>query len=178
MERFELLQAYQGSRRWRAAELVVQLSEGHTLRYMLEEDRPPELIEQRLTQEFVSRFVPGPKYAAMATSGFLDHILLAQTFGRDWKAGKQRVIRRSNEKYMVRDLTGTFDKRYPQRKLTLAVAALSQSPVPNWEKLEPDADIEMRFEMNFGLPVSEPSQLLVSPERPNCCGFPIKPQCY
>ena len=55
---------------------------------------------------------------------------------------------------MVRDLTGTFDKRYPQRKLTLAVAALSQSPVPNWEKLEPDADIEMRFKMNFGLPVS------------------------
>ena len=60
------------SRRWRAAELVVQLSEGHTLRYMLEEDCPPELIEQRLTQEFVSRFVT--KYAAMATSGFLDHI--------------------------------------------------------------------------------------------------------
>ncbi len=54
-------------------ELIVRRAEGYTLRYLLEEDRPPEQVEQRLTQEFVARYAPGAKYTKMAASGFLDH---------------------------------------------------------------------------------------------------------
>jgi hypothetical protein len=170
--RFDLLEDFRAFPPLARKELIVRRAEGHTLRYLLEEERPPEQIEQRLTQEFVARYAPGPKYARMAAAGFLDHVLLAEVFsGSDWKTGKRGDRRRGDVKYQVQSLTGTFDDRYPQRTVTLAVASVAQSPAPDWERLDPEADLELRFEFNYGLPPAEPSQLLVAPERPNVAVF-------
>lgn len=171
LARFELGDAFSAFPPLARKELIVRRAEGHTLRYLLEEDRPPEQIEQRLTQEFVARYAPGLKYAQMAAAGFLDRVLLEETFRGDWKAGKRSNCQRGNVKYQIQELTGTFDPRYPQRKLTLAIASTAQSPAPDWEKLNPDADVELRFEFNYGLLAAEPSQLLIAPERPNVAVF-------
>ena len=168
---FNLLDSFSAFPPLARKELIVRRAEGHTLRYLLEEDRPPEQIEQRLTQEFVARYAPGPKYAWMAATGFLEQVLLEETFSRDWKTGKLTNQQRGDAKYQLRALTGTFDRRYPQRKLTLAIAAMPQSPAPDWEKLDPEANVELRFEFNYGLSSAEPSQLLIATDRPDVAVF-------
>lgn len=171
LARFNLLEDFRAFPPLSRRELITQLSEGHTLRLLLEEERPPEYIEQRLTQEFVARFVPGQKYARMAAAGFLEHILLPGTFGNNWKPGKDKELQVGQVRYRLQSLVGTFDKAYPQRKLTLAVTSVPQSLAPNWEKLDAEADIELRFEFNYELSPSEPSQLLIAPLRPDIAIF-------
>jgi len=171
LSRFNLVDSFRAFPPLARKELVVRRAEGHTLRYLLEEERPPEQIEQRLTQEFVARYAPGPKYAQMAATGFLEQVLLEETFSRGWKVGKLVDRQRGDIKYQLQLLTGTFDHRYPERKLALSVAAMPQSPAPDWEKLEPEVEIEMRFEFNYGLSPAEPSQLLVAPDRPDVAVF-------
>lgn len=171
LARFELGDGFRAFPPLARKELIVRRAEGYTLRYLLEEDRPPEQIEQRLTQEFVARYAPGSKYAQMAATGFLDHVLLEETFRGDWKTGRRHEYQRGNIKYQLQELTGTFDPRYPQRKLTVAITSVPQSPTPDWEKLDPEADIELRFEFNYGLLSTEPSQLLIAPERPDIAVF-------
>lgn len=168
---FEMIDSFHAFPPLARKELIVRRAEGYTLRYLLEEERPPEQVEQRLTQEFVARYAPGPKYARMAAAGFLEHVLLEETFSGDWKPGKHNDRQRENVKYQMQELTGTFDRRYPQRKLTLALASMSQSLAPDWEKLDPEADIELHFEFNYGLLATEPNQLLIAPERPDVAIF-------
>jgi len=170
---FELLDSFHAFPPLARKELIVRRAEGHTLRYLLEEDRPPEQIEQRLTQEFVARYRPDSKHARMAASGFLAHVLLEETFRGDWKVGRRQDCERGGIKYQLQELIGTFDLRYPQRKITLAIASTSQSPAPDWQKLDPDSDIELRFEFNYGLLPTEPSQLLIAPERPDVAVFQL-----
>jgi uncharacterized protein YoxC len=169
--RFDMLDSFRAFPPLARKELVVRRAEGHTLRYLLEQDRPPEQIEQRLTQEFVARYAPGPKYAQMAADGFLEQVLLEETFSRDWKASKLADCQRAGVKYQLQQLEGTFDRRYPQRNLTVAIAVMPQSSAPDWQKLDPEADIELRFEFNYGLSAVEPSLLLVAPERPDVAIF-------
>lgn len=171
LARFDLLDSFRAFPPLARKELVVRRAEGHTLRYLLEEDRPPEQIEQRLTQEFVARYHPGPKYAQMAATGFLQHVLLEETFSRGWKTGKLVDRQRGNIEYQLQLFTGTFDDHYPNRQLAVAVAAMPQSPAPDWNTLIDDVDIEMRFEFNYGLSQAEPSQLLVAPNRPDVAVF-------
>lgn len=155
-------------------DLFFLLSEGYTLRYLLEEERPPEAIEQRLTQEFVKRYAPTAAYAAMAAQGFLHLILLSDTFGANWKAvGKTRERREGNTYTLSQRVVGSFDRRFPQRMVNLVVSALPQSPAPTWQKFDPDAQIELRFELNYNLAATEPSQLLVASERPDVAVFQL-----
>jgi len=171
LARFDLLDSFRAFPPLARKELVVRRAEGHTLRYLLEEDRPPEQIEQRLTQEFVARYSPGLKYAQMAAAGFLEHVLLEETFDRDWKAGELTSRKRGDVEYQLQTLTGTFDDRYPERTVALAVASMPQSLAPDWEKLATEVEIELRFEFNYGLSGAEPSQLLVKSDRPDVAVF-------
>lgn len=173
LARFDLKASFLSFPALARRELVVERSEGYTLRYLLEDDRPPEYVEQRLTSEFARRYAPGAKYAGMAAQGLLVHVLLEETFGGKWKGDRPRDITRDQMKYRLQTLTGTFDNRFPQRNVTLAIAAVPQSPAPVWEKLDQDADIELRFELNYNLAATEPSQLLVAPERPDVAVFQL-----
>lgn len=174
LKRFDLQEAFDTFPPLARKDLFSLLSEGYTLRYLLEEDRPPEAIEQRLTQEFVKRYAPNPTYAYMAAQGFLHLILLSDTFGTNWKMqGKTQERRDGNAIYYSQRVVGTFDRRFPQRLINLVVAALPQSQAPNWQKANPDDAIELRFELNYNLSLTEPSQLLVSPERPEVAVFQL-----
>ena len=171
LARFNMLDNFQTFPPLARRELITQLAEGHTLRFLLEEDRPPEYIEQRLTQEFFARFVPGKKYARMAAEGFLKHILLSDTFTGDWKAGKVSETRIGQTHYLLQRLTGTFDQNYPQRDVAVTVTAVPQPAAPDWQKIDTEVDIELRFELIYNLLPTEASQLLVSPDRPDVAVF-------
>lgn len=172
LKRFDLMESFDAFPPLARKDLFFLLSEGYTLRYLLEEERPPEAIEQRLTQEFVKRYAPNAAYAAMAAQGFLHLLLLPETFGTNWKpVGKTKERREGNASYYSQLMVGTFDRRYPQRSLNLIVAALPQSQAPSWKKHDPDSQIELRFELNYGLSATEPSQLLVAPNRPDTAVF-------
>lgn len=154
-------------------ELVTQLSGGYILRYLAEEETPPEQIEQRLTKEFVTRYAPGKTYADGAAEGFLRQVLIEPTFASGWRVERQNNIRIDNVMYRAALLRGTFDSRYPERSLVLTVAAVPQSLPPRWQNPATDAELELRFEMNFALSVTEPSRLLVSPQTPNLAVFQL-----
>lgn len=172
LKRFGHLESFNAFPPLARKDLFSLLSEGYTLRFLLEEDRPPEAIEQRLTQEFVNRYAPSSKYAGMAAQGFLHLILLSDTFGTNWKPlGKTQERREGNAYILTQRMVGSFDRRFPQRTLNLVVAALPQSQAPDWQKLAPDAQIELRFELNYNLSAMEPSQLLVAPNRPDMAVF-------
>lgn len=151
-------------------ELIYGLAEGQTLRALLEDERPPEQIEQRLIREFVARFSPSKKYAEMAADGFLWQLLLSDTFkGNGWKQGKKSGHQTIPH---VELLVGSFfDKTYPQREVALAVSAIPQSQTPSWKKLINESEIEFHFELNYELPATEPSQLFVAPNRPEIAVF-------
>lgn len=174
VQRFDLLQGFNAFPPLARKDLFALLSEGYTLRYLLEEERPPEAIEQRLTQEFVKRYAPNTAYGVMAAKGFLNLILLSDTFGANWKpVGKTKELTEGNSYVIYQRVTGSFDRRYPQRMVNLVVAAMPQSQAPNWQKLDPDAQIELRFELNYNLASTEPSQLLVAPDRPDMAVFQL-----
>ncbi len=97
----------------------------------------PEQVEQRLTQEFVARYAPGAKYTKMAASGFLDHVLMSEVFGSDWRTGERDEQRRAGVTYLLQKLTGTFDPRYPDRRVTLALTSVQQSQAPDFENWTP-----------------------------------------
>ncbi len=73
--------------------------------------------------------------------------------------------------YLLQKLTGTFDPRYPDRRVTRSTDSVQQSQAPDYEKLDPEAEIELRFEFNYGLLPTEPSQLLVAAARPDVAVF-------
>lgn len=172
LSRFDLLDSFQAFPPLARRDLISRLAEGHTLRLLLEDERPPEPIEQRLIQEFVSRFTPGKKYAQMAAEGFLKQVLLSDTFREnDWKAGRESAVSAGQTTYRLQPLVGSFDKAFPQREVTLAVTAVRQSSAPTWQKLNAEAEIELHFELNYELSPTEPSQLLVAPERPEIAVF-------
>lgn len=174
LKHFDLLESFNAFPPLARKDLFFSLSEGYTLRYLLEEERPPEAIEQRLTQEFVKRYAPNAAYARMAAQGFLHHILLSDTFGTNWKAnGKTNERQEGNSRTFSQRVVGAFDRRFPQRSVNLVVAALPQSQTPNWQKLDPDSQIELRFELNYNLSSTEPSRMLVSPERPDVAVFQL-----
>jgi len=172
LKRFDLQESFDAFPPLARKDLFFLRSEGYTLRYLLEEERAPEAVKQRLTQEFVKRYVPNATYAGMAAQGFLHLILLSDTFGNNWKPlGKTKERREGNALYYSQRVVGTFDRRYPQRAVNLVIAAMPQSQAPTWQKLDPDAQIELRFELNYNLAATEPNQLLVSPERPDMAVF-------
>jgi len=173
LNKFCLLQSFQSFPPLARRELIVQQSGGFILRYLAEEELPPEQIEQRLTKEFVLRFAPGKAYAVSAAAGFLRHILIEPIFGGGFKSegrGEQN-IRELNYKYET--LQGTFDQRYPERLVNVMVAVLNQSPSPEYEKANQDAEIEYRFELNYGIVPGEPSRLLISSDQPNVAIFQL-----
>ncbi len=53
------------------------------------------------------------------------------------------------------------------------MAAVPQSRPPVWDKPHADADLELRFELNYALAAAEPSRLLVAPDSPNVAVFQL-----
>lgn len=153
-------------------ELIAQLSGGFILRALSEEELPPEQIEQRLVKEFVARFSPSKGYAQSASEGFLKQVLLDSAFS-GWKneGSSDQSLDGLNYKFVL--LRGTFDPKYPDRLINLMTAAVPQSAPPLFEKANPDADIEIRFELNYGIAPSEPSRLLISSKNPKVAIFQL-----
>lgn len=172
--RFDLTERFRAFPPLARRELILQKSGGYILRYLAEEEVEPEQIEQRLIKEFVGRYVPGKSYAIQAAEGFMQQVLLDPAFASGWKRERQGRMRDGDIEYQAEFLRGTFDAHYPDRMIALLVAAVPQSPAPQWQSPPAgEADIEMRFELNYALADSEPSRMLVSPKRPNIVIFQL-----
>jgi len=153
-------------------ELIVQMAGGPTLRYLSEELVANEDIVQRLTSEFANRFSPGKTYAARAAEGFLSQVIIAQAFA-GLRAREQKDVDIGGVKYRAVLLQGTLDLSYPDRLVAVLVTSLPYSPTPVWKKMFDQADVELRFELNYNVPATEPSRLVVSPEHPNIAVFQL-----
>lgn len=153
-------------------ELLMQVAEGYILRYLSEQEAPPEQIEQRLTKEFVSRFSPNRQYALLATKGFLGQFLLDMLL-KGWENGDS--VKRSVEgvDYISVMSRGTFDVKYPDRSVHVMVTAVPQSTVPVFKKINSDAELEYRFELNYELAPSEPSRILIDSLHPEVVIFQL-----
>ena len=169
---FELLEAFQAFPSLARKELIIQLAGGPTLRYLAEEVVVIENIAQRLTNEFVSRFSPGKVYAARAAEGLLAQVITIPTF-TGWKADNPKEVDVNGIKYQSVRFQGSFENSYPDRVISVLVAAVPQSPVPIWKKNNQDADIELRFELNFSVLNTEPGRLIVSPDCPDIAIFQL-----
>jgi len=177
LSRFDLLDAFRSFPPLARQELVLRQSGGYILRYLAEEEAPPEQIEQRLTKEFVQRYAPGRNYAVHAAIGFMHQVLLEPAFS-GWKREKSYSLPVDGVEYQVELLRGTFDSHYPDRLVALLVAAVPQSSPPQWQKPIDDADIEIRFEMNYAIAAGEPSRLVVSSKTPNIAAFQLNLNTY
>lgn len=169
---FDLLEAFQAFPSLARKELIMQLAGGPTLYYLAEEIVVIENIAQRLTNEFASRFAPGKTYASRAADGLLSQVLISPTFV-GWKSEKPREIDVNGTNYLAVRLQGSFESSYPERVVSVMVAAVSHSPLPVWKKNSDEADIELRFELNFSMLSTEPSRLIVSPDYPNIAIFQL-----
>ncbi len=172
LKRFELLDGFNTFPPLARRELIMQQSGGYILRYMAESETPPEQIEQTLTKEFVGRYAPGKQYAGLAATGFVKQVLLDPIFS-GWKTEFQGDQKIGDTTYNAHVLRGTFDPRFPDRLVNVMVAAVSQSQAPNFQKGYPDAEIELRFELNFGIAPGEPSRLLIDDGHPNLAIFQL-----
>lgn len=177
LQRFELLGTFRSLPPLARKELVLQQSGGYMLRYLAEKEEEPEQIEQRLIKEFVSRYAPGKNYAERAASGFMLQILLEPVF-TGWKNERHDQVRIGGIEYQAEFLRGSFDTRYPDRLVAILVAAVAQSTSPQWQKPTADADLELRFELNYGIAASEPSRLLVSSPAPSLAIFQLNMNAF
>ena len=153
-------------------ELIAQLSGGFILRALSEEEIPPEQIEQRLVKEFVARFSPSKGYAQSAADGYMKQVLVDSTFV-GWKSEESSNLNLAGVNYKFMLLRGTFDPKFPDRVVNIMTTIVPQSTPPVFAKAHPDADIEIRFELNYALAPSEPSRLLVSTENPQVAVFQL-----
>lgn len=172
LSQFELAETFHNFPALARRELIAQLSGGYILRALSEEELPPEQIEQRLVKEFVARFAPSKGYAQSAADGFLRQVLLDSTFA-GWKSEGSSDSNLAGILYKYVLLKGTFDPKYPERLVNIMTTVVPQSAPPNFEKSHPDADIEIRFELNYMIAPGEPSRLLVSPENPQVAVFQL-----
>lgn len=153
-------------------ELIMSMSGGDTLRYLAEDIVINENIVQRLTTEFASRFAPGKSYATRAAEGFLSQVVMSQVFS-GWKGDKIKETEVGGVKYQSAILHGSPDSNYPERTVAVMVTALPHSAAPVWKKTFDQADIELRFELNYSVSTSEPSRLIIAPERPDTAVFQL-----
>ena len=172
LDEFDLLDAFQAFPSLARKELIMQLAGGPTLRYLAEEIVVIENIAQRLTNEFASRFSPGKVYASRAADGLLSQVIISSTFV-GWKGDSPREKDVNGTKYLSVRLQGSFESSYPDRAVSVMVAALPQSPTPVWKKTSDEADFELRFELNFSVLGTEPSRLIVSPDCPDVAVFQL-----
>jgi hypothetical protein len=169
---FNLLEAFQAFPSLARKELVMQLAGGPTLLYLVEETVVIEDIAQRLTNEFASRYSPGKVYAARAAEGLIGQVIVTPTFV-GWKANSPREKEANDMKYLSVRLQGSFESSHPDRVISVMVATMPQSPPPMWKKISDDADLELRFELNFNVLSTEPSRLVISPNCPNVAVFQL-----
>lgn len=172
LKQFDLLDAFNSFPPLARRELILQQSGGYILRYMAESETPPEQIEQTLTKEFVGRYAPGKQYAGFAATGFVKQVLLDPIFS-GWKSefqGDQKIGETTYSSYVLK---GTFDSRFPDRLVNIMVAAVHQSQAPIYKKSYPDAEMELRFELNYGIAPGEPSRLLIDNEHPSLVIFQL-----
>jgi len=153
-------------------ELIMSMSGGDTLRYLAEDIIINENVVQRLTTEFASRFAPGKSYAMRAAEGFLSQVVVSQVFS-GWKGDKIKETDVGGIKYQSVILHGSPDNNYPERTIAVMVTALPHSAAPDWKKTFDQADIELRFELNYSVSTSEPSRLIIAPERPDIAVFQL-----
>ena len=90
-----------------------------------------------------------------------------------WKGDSPREIDVNGTKYLSVRLQGSFDSSHPDRVVSVLEAVLPQSPIPFWKRSYAKADIELRFELNFSVPGTEPSRLIVSPDCPDIAIFQL-----
>lgn len=153
-------------------DLTIQLSGGATLRSLAEENRATENIVQRLTAEFAGRFSPGKSYVKHVVDSFLTYVLEQQTFS-GWKGEALKDVELNGVKYQVKLFRGNVDSAYPERAVAVLVGAVPGSPAPDWKKQIEQADVELRFELNYNLSPTEPSRLIVAPERSDVAIFQL-----
>ncbi|MCO5213639.1 MAG: hypothetical protein M9936_28400 [Caldilinea sp.] len=173
LDRFQLLGAFQTFPPLARRELVLQIAGGYILRLMAEEEAEPEQVEQQLIKDFANRFAPNNKqFVQRAADGFLEQILLSPLFA-DWDRKSASKVNVSGVYYSWVLLIGSFDSQYPERTIVISVAAVSQSSQPDWRKVQPDAELEFRFELNTSLAPTEPNRLIVAPDLPNVAVFQL-----
>jgi len=172
LDHFEFAETFHNFPALARRELIAQLSGGFILRALSEEEIPPEQIEQRLVKEFVARFSPSKGYAQSAAGGFLKQVLIDSTFS-GWKNEGGSELNLGGVSYKFVLLRGTFDPKYPDRLVNIMTAVVPQSTPPTFEKAHPDADIEIRFELNYAIAPGEPSRLLISTEKPQVAVFQL-----
>src|SRR5579875_767788 len=169
---FGYLEAYQAFPPVARRELIMTLSGGPTLRSLAADATLSESLVQRLTTEFASRFSPNKQYAKRAADGFITQIIEGQVFN-GWKKDKEREIDFNGMKYQARIFQGGFDNNYPDRVVAVLVSAMPGSPTPVWKKAISEAEIELRFELNYAILPTEPSRLVVSTEKPDVAVFQL-----
>lgn len=173
LERFQLLGAFQTFPPLARRELVLQVAGGYILRFMAEEEAEPEQVEQQLIKDFASRFAPNNKqFVQRAADGFLEQILISPLFS-DWDRKGASKANIGGVYYSWVLLSGSFDPQYPERTIVVSVASVTQSNQPEWRQLQPDAEMEFRFELNTSLAPTEPNRLIIAPERPNIAVFQL-----
>jgi hypothetical protein len=172
MQEYQVLDAFRAFPPLARKELIAQLSGGYILRYLAEQEIEPEQIEQRLAKDFVNRYAPGKSYAIHALAGFMQQITGDQSLFGGWREEKIDPIDQDGLKYHGKIVKGSFDTRnFPGRRVGLLFAAVAQSPVPHWKRWIDDVDLELRFELNYSLAATEPSRLMISPDRPDIAVF-------
>jgi len=172
MDKYDLLATFKSFPPLARRELFTQVAGGYILRYLAEEETPPEQIEQKLTKEFVGKFSPTKSYAEQAANGFFNQFVVDPTF-RDWKNEKPTLETLNGIQYITMVTRGTFDPKYPERIVRVMVTAVPQSAAPSFKKLHTDSMFEYRFELNYSLAPSEPSRLLVDSNQPQVAIFQL-----
>ena len=175
MKKYDVAETFRTFPPMARREMLMQVAEGYILRYLSEQEAPPEQIEQRLAKEFVSRFSPNRQYALLGTKGFLGQFLL-DVLLKGWENGE--AVKRSVDgvEYLCVMSRGTFDVKYPDRSVHVMITAVPQSIAPVFKKNNADAELEYRFELNYELAPSEPSRMLIDSPPSRYCYFSVKYQ--
>jgi len=92
---------------------LYEFAEGLSLRKLAEEELPPEQVWQRLLRDFIARYSEDKRSALMALEAFRSHIILAKLM----EARRRDQIVGWIEDAKTGEYVGTFDKRFPERRL-------------------------------------------------------------
>jgi hypothetical protein len=163
LQKFELKAVFDELPPLARQELLQQLAGGYILRGLSEVLTPPESIVETLTKNFVNSFTANKKYAIEAANGFYKMFVENPLFG-GWEVERPTKFGFDGEDYISTTVRGTFDRKYPDRIIHIMVTALEVSKTPNFEKANAQADLEYRFEFNYGLEAETPSRMLIDPE--------------
>lgn len=112
-------------------DVLIKFIEGYTLQKLLEIERPKEPHFIRLTKDFINHYSEDREHADMARESFIEYIIDDMFKERSprqiigWKVLKDRKI---SKEIILRELEGTFDHRFPNRRLNLIISSSKGAP--------------------------------------------------